>query len=133
MTKLTIKNFKAALDGSYGVRATIAKKCNVHRSAITRFLQTHPKMLILLEEEQEKIIDIAENRLHSLINDKDVRAIKFFLATKGKSRGYVPKQEVDLGGEIKSNVDLSMITLCQAYNEGTNPSDTEGDKQSSKE
>lgn len=41
-------------------------------------------------------IDFAESKLHSSIADGNVTAIIFFLKTKGKSRGYVERQEIEL-------------------------------------
>lgn len=101
MTRLNITNFKIALEGSGGVQAVIAKKLEVERSTITRYLDKNPKMRLLVQAESERMIDVAENSLHSLISKKkDMRAIKFFLETKGKSRGYVVKQELAIEGSI---------------------------------
>lgn len=97
---MNITKFKEALEGSGGVQAVIAKKCGVDRSTISRYINKNPKMRILQEQEQERIIDVAENKLHALIGDKDIRAIKFFLETKGKSRGYVAKQELEIAGNL---------------------------------
>jgi len=102
MTSLTVSKFKKALEGTGGVQAVIAKACGVDRSTVTRFIQKYPKMRLLLDAEAERIIDIAENKLHALVNDKDIRAIKFFLETKGKSRGYVSKQELEIAGNIST-------------------------------
>lgn len=122
MTKLSIKKFKAALKGSYGVQSVIAKACNVERSTITIFLNKHPDMRILCEQEREKIIDIAENRLHAEANKGKKWAIKSILSSIGKGRGYVEKQEIDLGGKVTANVDMAALSLCKNYNEQPNNS-----------
>ena len=94
MTKLSIQKFKKALSGSYGVQAVIATKCGVTRGAVTRFINKHPNLKPLIEQEKERIIDVAENKLHERILNGDTRALKFFLSTKGKKRGYIPTQEI---------------------------------------
>ena len=47
----------------------------------------------------EESLDLAEGKLHSLMNDKNFNAIKFYLENKGASRGYGKdlsvKMEVD--------------------------------------
>ena len=44
----------------------------------------------------ERTIDFAESHLHALIKDKNPAATIFFLKTKGKNRGYVERQEVEV-------------------------------------
>ena len=104
MTKITIKTFKMALPGSYGVQSVIAKKLNSTRSAVTQFLNKRPKMRILCEQEREKIIDVSENRLFSAANEGQKWAVDKILSTIGKGRGYVESTEQSIehhGEQIK--------------------------------
>ncbi|HPV08969.1 MAG TPA: hypothetical protein PLD57_18030 [Aggregatilineales bacterium] len=41
----------------------------------------------------EKLVDLAELKLFQEVNDGSAWAIKYALSTKGKSRGYVERQE----------------------------------------
>ena len=54
-------------------------------------------------------LDFAESQLHSQIKDGSTSATIFYLKTKGKKRGYVEKQELDLTSaqpvKIKVNID----------------------------
>ena len=50
----------------------------------------------LLEEAEESLLDWAETKLISHIEDGDITTLLFFLKTKGKKRGYVEKVESDL-------------------------------------
>ena len=99
MATLSITKFKDALVGSYGVQSMIAKKCQVDRSTITKFLNKHPKMRELCILEREKIIDVAENRLFGSANNGDKWAVDKVLSTIGKGRGYVETQNIDHSGE----------------------------------
>ena len=104
MAKLNKKIFKNALSGSYGVQAVIAKKLNLSRSTITKFLNKHPNMKILCVQEREKIIDVAENRLFKAANNGDKWAIDKIISTIGKGRGYIETQEQSIehkGDQIK--------------------------------
>ena len=42
------------------------------------------------------MIDLAESKLMENIEDNDNTSIIFFLKTKGKKRGYIEKQEVEV-------------------------------------
>ena len=110
MAKLSKKKVKNAIKGSGGVLSVLAEKCDVSRSAITQFLQKKRNQDVkeLIEQEKERIIDLAENKLHGLINKEDFQAIRYYLNTKGKSRGYVEKQEVEHTG-ISTPIEINII------------------------
>ena len=42
------------------------------------------------------VLDFAEHHLHKLISEGNVSATIFFLKTKGKGRGYIEKQEIEV-------------------------------------
>lgn len=60
-------------------------------------IERSPELKAMITEAEEMRIDIAEETLHELINFKDFRAVKFFLETKGRKRGYGQKIEIDRG------------------------------------
>lgn len=114
MTKINKKNFKIALEGTYGVKSAIAQKLGVTRAAMTVFLQKNPELDAIRELESEKIIDIAENRLFKAVNDGEKWAIDKILSTKGKLRGYAPKEEIEhtvKDFEIKINIPKEVEAL----------------------
>ena len=41
------------------------------------------------------MLDLAEDRLEQAVNRGDFRAIKYVLSTKGKSRGYTERAEIE--------------------------------------
>jgi hypothetical protein len=53
------------------------------------------------------MVDIAELKLRQQVQDGEAWAVKYILSTKGKSRGYVERQEVTGkdGGAIVINWD----------------------------
>ncbi len=97
MTKLSKKKVRAAIPGSFGIRAILATKCGVERGTMTRFLQKEKNKDLIeeLEEERDKVLDVGEKKLIELVNRGEFPAIKFLLSTKGKSRGYIEKQEIE--------------------------------------
>ena len=99
MTKINKKTFKLALDGTGGIMLSIAKNLGVTRQSVYEFCNKNPDMMQLRRNEEEKIVDIAENGLFTQAKDKQQWAVKYLLATKGKKRGYVEKSEVEHTGE----------------------------------
>ncbi|MEN7982111.1 MAG: phBC6A51 family helix-turn-helix protein [Nanoarchaeota archaeon] len=63
-------------------------------------------------EIQEELKDIAESQLFKLIKKGNFQAIKFFLSTKGKDRGYGDKEEIEenrtiiINPIVKSNEEI---------------------------
>ena len=102
MTKITEKTFIKALDKSGGNQSTIAQRLDVHRSAVTLFLNKNHKMKELCEIEGERIIDVAENNIdYDVVTNKNIETSKWKLthSKRGKARGYGPKQEIEQIGE----------------------------------
>jgi hypothetical protein len=50
---------------------------------------------------QESAVDFAESSLHQQIKDKVPSSTIFYLKTKGKHRGYVEKQEIEVNDDSK--------------------------------
>lgn len=76
----------------------------ISRQAVYQRAQNYPEVL---KDIKEEIIDGAEDGLADLMKCDDNRikleAIKLYLKTQAKSRGYIEKQEVDLSGSININ------------------------------
>ena len=116
MAKINIKKFKETLKGSGGNQSTIAQKLDVSRQAVSKFLSKNSKMRELLEEEAERIIDVAENVIDSdIVKGKNIDSSKWKLlhSKRGKARGYGIKQEIDHSGEGLK------ITILKADDEQT--------------
>ena len=53
-----------------------------------------------VDEVQENLIELVEGELFKLIKSGHYKSIELFLKSKGKSKGYSTKQEIDLSGSI---------------------------------
>jgi len=95
MSKLSIKKVKEAIKGSKGIISVIAKRCEVTRLAIYKYIEKHPKLKEEIQEEREKLVDIAELGLLTKLNEGENWAIAMVLKTLGKNRGYSEKLEID--------------------------------------
>ena len=67
-------------------------KCN--RSTFYRYYNSDDVFKAAVDDIQEIAVDICESELWKLIKEGNVPCILFFLKTKGKSRGYVERQEL---------------------------------------
>jgi transposase-like protein len=78
----------------------ICEKIGISRTIFYKWLKNDSRFRKALEREQEALLDFAEHKLISLINEKNLGAITFFLRTRGKHRGYTERTEVEHSGEV---------------------------------
>lgn len=109
-----IKDFKAddvieAIKGTGGIISSVAKKMGCAWHTAKKYIDEHPTVKLAYDAECEGILDLAEVKLIGAINDNDLAAIKFYLMTKGKRRGYTERQEVEHSGNL--SVDNTLIIL----------------------
>jgi hypothetical protein len=90
------KQMLEALERSLGIVSTACEKAGVSRSQHYNWLKDDPEYREAVRLLDERTIDFAESHLHALIKDKNPAATIFFLKTKGKNRGYVERQEVEV-------------------------------------
>jgi len=85
-----------ALELSLGIVSTAAKKANVDRSMHYDWLKSDPEYKAAVESIQESVIDFAESHLYKLVKEGNPAATIFYLKTKGKKRGYIERQEIEV-------------------------------------
>lgn len=102
MTKLNRKKVREAIKRSYGIKNNIAIACDVARGTVTKFFQKEKNkdLLLQLEQQGERLLDMAENQMALKIAKGDSKMIKFILETRGRKRDYVKKQELETSGMI---------------------------------
>jgi len=71
----------------------------IDRQTYYNWMAKDEKFKTSVLECQEGLIDFAESMLMQNINKGDNTATIFFLKCKGKSRGYIEKQEIEHTGE----------------------------------
>lgn len=70
------------------------KSIGIRRSTFYKWLKEDEEFKEDILEMDEGDIDMAESALKRQIKDGNITAIIFYLKTKGKSRGYVERQEL---------------------------------------
>lgn len=69
------------------------KKCNIARQTFYNWLKDDQEFAEKIAEAQEGILDMAESMLLKKVKEGSTSELIFLLKTKGKSRGYVERQE----------------------------------------
>jgi hypothetical protein len=94
-----------ALDRAGGNIAAAARSIGASRTTIHKRIESSEKVKEAYDNVNECNLDRAENNLMELVSDKKHRnhfdALKFYLRTKGKKRGYIERVETEHSGELQ--------------------------------
>lgn len=82
--------------GGWLTKAASMLGCNVVN--LTRIIAKNPELMELYNDIKEKYLDIAEIKLLQLVKKGELDAIKFWLTSQGKKRGWGVKDEGVKGG-----------------------------------
>lgn len=96
----TINEFIKAIEDSNGIAAIAANMLGISRTALYKRINRNKKLEEALKIARATNIDYAESKLIKHMNKPDMdavslSAVKYFLSTKGKDRGYYTKIETD--------------------------------------
>ena len=99
--KYTTAQVIKAIEDSAGIKAVVARRLGCHRFTVDRYIRRYPTVARAYQQEREKLVDLAESELVKRVRAGEWPAIRWVLATLGRNRGYVEKQEMDVtsGGE----------------------------------
>ncbi len=91
-----------------GLLTLAAVKAGVNYKTLWRYTQDYPSVAEAVKESKEFMLDVAEGKLFKAIQDGNMTAIIFFLKTKGKSRGYIERQEItgETGQPLKMQINV---------------------------
>lgn len=104
MRSIKKKSLLEALEKSLGIVSTACKKVGISRRTYYNWYNNDSVFKAAVDDINEMALDYAESKLHGLIKDSNVAAILFYLKTKGKSRGFIERNEVAVEGNIESKV-----------------------------
>jgi succinate dehydrogenase flavin-adding protein (antitoxin of CptAB toxin-antitoxin module) len=83
-----------AIKDSNGIISNIAERLKVGWITAKKWIDADPDLTEAWLAEKESVTDIAENKLIEQINSSEQWAVKFWLATMGKKRGFTERHEV---------------------------------------
>ena len=85
-----------ALTKALGVVKMACESCGISRQTHYNWLKDDPAYKAACDNMPEVVLDFAEHHLHKLISQGNAAATIFILKTKGKGRGYVERQEIEV-------------------------------------
>jgi len=95
-TKIKKRAVLEALEKSLGVVTIACKNAQIHRDTFYTWKKEDKEFAKSVEDIEQISLDFAEASLHAQIKEKNTSATIFFLKTKGRSRGYIERKEVDV-------------------------------------
>ena len=95
------KDFIDAIPGSAGIISTIARRVGCVWNTADDWCRNKPTVAKAYRDECERVIDMAEGVVLAGIKDGDLPSAKWYLARKGKKRGYADKLEMEQSGKVE--------------------------------
>ena len=103
------KDLLAAIEDSNGFVTTIAARLHCSWHAADNAIKASPAAIQAIKDEEEKTLDFVEGKAITKINEGDGAMIRFYLATKGKKRGYTYDEKLE-ADETAEDKELNIIT-----------------------
>ena len=97
-------DFLIAYEKALGVLKTACEATGMCRKTIWEWRKKYPEFDAACHECEETALDFVESKMFKKIDRGDKGSeslIIFYLKTKGKHRGYIEKQEIDMSAEVK--------------------------------
>lgn len=99
------------LSGNY---AAVARRFNVTRHAVEKVVANSEHLQQVAYDCRQGMLDNAESALFKAVLAGEAWAVCFFLKTQGKKRGYIEKQQVELGDMNPTEIIEEVIATRQA-------------------
>ena len=97
------KDLLAAIEDSNGFVTTIAARLHCSWHAADNAIKASPAAIQAIKDEEEKTLDFVEGKAITKINEGDGAMIRFYLATKGKKRGYTYDEKLEADETAEDN------------------------------
>ena len=96
---------KEALEACRGGVYLAAERLDMWPSGVYARINASPELKHLKDRFEGRRTDVAELKLEQAITNGEPWAIQFQLKTKGRTRGYVERQEVETHGHLSLEVE----------------------------
>lgn len=120
------KDLLAAIEDSNGFVTTIAARLHCSWHAADNAIKASAAALQAIKDEEEKTLDFVEGKAIKKINEGDGAMIRFYLATKGKKRGFTYEEKLEADESAEDN---NINVICDTPDaEPVDPATAEGDE-----
>ena len=121
------KELLAAIVDSRGFYSVIAERLGVAWATVKSAIEESSAAQLAIKAEEEKTLDFVEGKAIARIKADDGAMIRFYLATKGKKRGFTYDDKLD--GDDDTTEDNNVNVICDGEDvEPVNPATAEGDE-----
>ena len=119
------KDLLAAIENSNGFVTTIAARLHCSWHAADNAIKASAAAMQAIKDEEEKTLDFVEGKAITKINEGDGAMIRFYLATKGKKRGFTYDEKLEADESAEDN---NINVICDTPDvEPVDPATAEGD------
>ena len=120
------KELLAAIVDSRGFYSVIAERLGVAWATVKSAIEESSAAQLAIKAEEEKTLDFVEGKAIARIKENDGAMIRFYLATKGKKRGYTYDEKLETD---ESAEDSNINVVCDTPDaEPVDPATAEGDE-----
>ena len=120
------KELLAAIEGCRGIISTVAARLHVGWHTAERAINDSEKAREAMSDEEETTLDFVEGKAIQRINEGDGAMIRFYLATKGKKRGFTYEEKLEADETAEDN---NVNVICDGEDvEPVDPVTVEGDE-----
>ena len=120
------KDLLAAIEDSNGFVTTIAARLHCSWHAADNAIKASAAAMQAIKDEEEKTLDFVEGKAITKINEGDGAMIRFYLATKGKKRGFTYDEKLETDESAEDN---NINVICDSEDvEPVDPATAEVDE-----
>ena len=120
------KELLAAIADSRGFYSVIAERLGVAWATVKSAIEESSAAQIAIKAEEEKTLDFVEGKAIARIKADDGAMIRFYLATKGKKRGYTYDEKLEADDSAEDN---TLNVICDGEEvDPIDPKTADGDE-----
>lgn len=101
--QLKEKELLEAIKDSRGFKSTIAARLHVDWHTVDKAINASEAAQQAIAAEEETTLDFVEGKAIAKINEGDGAMIRFYLATKGKKRGFTYEEKLEAAEDAEDN------------------------------
>ena len=115
--RLTKEDVLEAIKGSGALITTIQKRLEAatgehwNWETVKNYIEKWESCQEAVKAEKEAMLDLAENNVFKELISGDIHTSKWYLKMKGKERGYVETQEIQMSNQDPLNINLTGETM----------------------
>ncbi|MCL1937606.1 MAG: hypothetical protein FWF52_04325 [Candidatus Azobacteroides sp.] len=117
-----------ALKQTLGVVTPACENAGIDRTTHYKWMKEDECYKNIVEDIENIALDFAESRLHINIKNGDVASILFYLKTRGKKRGYIEQQKMDVtsnGKDFNTCIQVEIIDSREKVMKNAEDTDNE--------